>query len=224
MIHYTLTRSKRKTVAVYIRGDCVDVRAPLKMPKRDINRFVASKEKWINDKLVLFRKRSKRREVFSLNYGSIITLRGSEYIITSSYKTRKGFDGEAYYLPPGFEPEQIKQTCIQTYRRLAWAHLVGRAAVYADRMGAAPASVKVSDAKKRWGSCSSKRSVNLSWRLMMADDSVIDYVVVHEHAHLYKMNHSPRFWTVVGSVLPDYREQKRKLKLFLERLAGEDWD
>ena len=57
----------------------------------------------------------------------------------------------------------------------------------------------------------------------MADDAIIDYVVVHELAHIKEMNHSARFWAVVESVLPDFRERKRKLKELQSRLSGEDW-
>jgi len=57
----------------------------------------------------------------------------------------------------------------------------------------------------------------------MADDAIIDYVVVHELAHIKEMNHSSRFWTIVESVLPDFRERKRKLKELQNRLSGEDW-
>ena len=223
MTNYTLTRSKRKTVALYIRDGGAEVRAPLKMPKRDIDRFVASKENWIADKLSQSRERAERREAFALNYGDAVTLRGTEHAITARNGTRAGFDGEVFYLPPNLGPEQIKAGCVQIYRHLAKKHLTGRAAFYAGQMGVTPAAVKINGAKARWGSCSTKRSVNFSWRLMMADDGVIDYVVVHELAHLSEMNHSARFWAIAESVLPDCREREKRLKALNKRLASEDW-
>ena len=90
-------------------------------------------------------------------------------------------------------------------------------------MGVTPIAVKINSAMRRWGSCSSRMSLNFSWRLIMADDAIIDYVVVHELAHIKEMNHSARFWAVVESVLPDFRERKRKLKELQSRLSGEDW-
>ena len=87
-----------------------------------------------------------------------------------------------------------------------------------------PAAVKINEAKGRWGSCSSKKSLNFSWRLMMAGESVIDYVVVHELAHLKEMNHSPRFWAEVGRVLPDYPGRRAKLKELQKLLSVEDWE
>ena len=78
-------------------------------------------------------------------------------------------------------------------------------------MGVKPRQLKLSDAKRRWGSCSAKQSINLNWRLIMLDDSLIDYVVVHELAHLLELNHSADFWRIVESVLPDHRDLTQKV-------------
>ena len=64
-----------------------------------------------------------------------------------------------------------------------------------------------------WGSCSSKGNINLSTRLLFAPDTVIDYVIIHELTHLIEMNHSPKFWNMVESVMPDYKEKEKWLKL-----------
>jgi len=94
-----------------------------------------------------------------------------------------------------------------------------RVAHFAALMGLSPTQVKISGAQSRWGSCSSKGSLNFSWRLMLADEDVIDYVVVHELAHLREMNHSPRFWAVVAQAMPDYKTRQAKLKA-LQRKIG----
>jgi predicted metal-dependent hydrolase len=95
---------------------------------------------------------------------------------------------------------------------------------YAAQVGVEPVGIKINGAKSRWGSCSAKKSLNFSWRLMMADDEVIDYVVVHELAHIKEMNHSPAFWAIVSSVLPDYKQRQTKLKALHKKLSEEDWD
>jgi len=91
-------------------------------------------------------------------------------------------------------------------------------------MGLSPNSLKINSAKTRWGSCSSKANLNFSWMLMMADDEVIDYIVVHELAHLRQMNHSPQFWEIVEKYIPDYKERKKRLKLLQLKLNEEDWE
>ena len=89
---------------------------------------------------------------------------------------------------------------MEWYRQEAWDHLKARVADYGNVMGVKPSQLKLSNAKKRWGSCSGKRSINLNWRLIMLEDQLIDYVVVHELAHLIELNHSLGFWGVVERV------------------------
>jgi len=224
MIDYTLTRSNRKTAAIYVRDGFVTVRAPLKMPKRDIDRFVASKEKWITDKLAELRVQLEQREAFTLNYGDALLYRGKGYAIAARSGNRVGFDGAVFYMPPELAPEQIKAACVQIYRMLAKRDLTGKVLDFAKQMGVMPSDVKVNGAKTHWGSCSGKKSINFSWRLIQAADDVIDYVVVHELAHLTEMNHSARFWAIVEGVLPDYKVRKAQLKGLQQRLCVENWE
>lgn len=224
MITYTLVRSSRKTIALYVRDGKVEVRAPLKAPKRDIDKFILTKEKWINDKLAASSERQEQRQNFSLKYGDSVLYRGKEYTIIERPGNRVGFCDEGFYMPPNLDSEQIKSACIQIYRLLAKRDLTNKSLDYAKSMSVIPTAVKINGAKTRWGSCSSRKSLNFSWRLIMADDDVLDYVVVHELAHITEMNHSPKFWAIVEGVLPDYRERQKRLKDLQKRLAGEDWD
>jgi len=221
---YTLIRSKRKTVAIYIRNGTVEVRAPIKMPKAQIEAFVASKEKWIKTKLVESGERAKLRAHFELNYGDEILYRGKNYPIVAKEGGRAGFDHGCFQLPPNLTPEQIKSACIQIYRLLAKRDLTEKVFDFAQQMSVTPVNVKINGAKTRWGSCSAKKSLNFSWRLIMAEDEVVDYVVVHELAHIIEMNHSRRFWQVVESVLPDYGARQERLKMLQRRLSVENWD
>ncbi|MCL2037151.1 MAG: M48 family metallopeptidase [Oscillospiraceae bacterium] len=225
MQNYTLTRSKRKTIAIHVRDGIVEVRSPFKTPKSEIDKFVKSKEKWIENTLAKSAESKIQRDNFTLNYGSQILYRGSEIPIVAKHGNRVGFDSENrhFYLPPNLNPEQIKSACIQVYRVLAKCDLTEKVLRFAKMMNVMPTAVKINSAKTRWGSCSGRKSLNFSWRLIMADDDVIDYVVVHELAHITEMNHSERFWAIVESVLPDYRERKLRLKSLQKRLCGEDW-
>ena len=224
MMEYTLVRSKRKTAAIHVHESGVEVRAPMKMPKRDIDRFVASKEKWITDKLGMLRNRAKLREAFAPTYGDSVIYRGIECPISAKSSNYIGYDDGSFYMPPDLTPEQIKTACVQIYKLLAKRDLTAKTCDFAIQMNLKPSGVKINSAKTRWGSCSAKKSINFSWRLIMADDDVIDYVVVHELAHLAELNHSARFWSIVESVLPDFAERKTRLRDLNERLANENWD
>jgi len=167
-MYYTLIRTDRKTMAIYIRpGGLVEVRVPRRCPERDVERFVASKAKWIEEKRALVL---------------------------------------AQHRP---EPDPAQETAL---RARAKEILPKKVAHYSGQMGVSPARITITGARTRWGSCSGKGNLNFSWRLMLACEDEIDYVVVHELAHLREMNHSPRFWAVVEAVLPDYRERRLRLK------------
>jgi predicted metal-dependent hydrolase len=221
---YILTRSKRRTIALYVRDDAtIEVRAPLKTPKQDIDKFVRSKADWIAGKVALKREQAAARAEFALAYGASVAYRGREYPIEAKPGSRCGFDDTRFYVPPGLSPEQLQSAVAQVYRMLAKRDLSAKALDFAKRMGVMPSAVKINGAATRWGSCSAKKSLNFSWRLMMAEDAVIDYVVVHELAHITEMNHSDRFWAVVERVLPDCRERRMKLKALQRKLRLEDW-
>lgn len=225
MIQYTIIRSRRKTVAIHITKDAkVEVRAPMKTSKADINRFVSLKERWILSHLAEREESNSEKAAFSLDYGDTAVLCGIAYPIRARAGDRVGFDGDYFYMPPGLPPESVKDAVIQIYKTVAKQVITSKVKDIAGLMGVKPSAVKINGAKTRWGSCSGKNSLNFSWRLILADDAVIDYVVVHELAHIREHNHSPRFWTVVESVLPDYKERKRRLKDLQIKLAGEDWD
>lgn len=87
-----------------------------------------------------------------------------------------------------------------------------RVEYYSAQIGVSPARVSINSARTRFGSCSSKNTLNFSCRLMQYDERAIDYVVVHELAHIIHHNHSRSFWALVGKHMPDYKERKKLLK------------
>ena len=107
------------------------------------------------------------------------------------------------------EPDDAKKAALI---RAAKEILPGKVAHYAARMGVQPTGITVTAAATRFGSCSSKGRLSFSWRLMDYPEDAIDYVVVHELAHLLHMDHSRRFYAVVESILPDWKRRRALLK------------
>ncbi len=91
-------------------------------------------------------------------------------------------------------------------------------------MGVSVTNLKINSAKTRWGSMSSKKSVNFSWRLILADNDIIDVVVVHELAHIRQMNHSDKFRAEVEKILPDWREREKRLKELSRMINAQNWE
>lgn len=107
------------------------------------------------------------------------------------------------------EPDSAAQAA---YIRRAREELPERVARYAARMGVRPAGITITGARKRFGSCSGKNRLCFSWRLMQYPEEAIDYVVVHELAHIRHKNHGPDFYAFVEEILPDWRERRALLR------------
>lgn len=97
-------------------------------------------------------------------------------------------------------------------KHAAKKNLPQRTAFFADIMHLYPISVKITSAKKRFGSCNTKNSICFSWQLMLYPPSAIDYVIVHELAHIKHKNHGKAFYALIEEVLPDYKERIKLLK------------
>jgi predicted metal-dependent hydrolase len=108
--------------------------------------------------------------------------------------------------------EDVDRVLGAWYRAMATRFLGEMVLARAPQLGVPVPPLTIRDTRSRWGSCSSRGRVSLSWRLAMAPSAVADYVVVHELAHLREMNHSKAFWAVVASVAPDYKEPKAWLR------------
>ena len=110
-----------------------------------------------------------------------------------------------------FEEEKHVAALERKFRKAAKEYIPYRVEYFHKLTGGHYTSITIRDQKSRWGSCSSKGTLSFNYRLMMAPQKILDYVVVHELCHLTHMNHSPAFWSMVESILPDYKESKQWL-------------
>ena len=108
--------------------------------------------------------------------------------------------------------EHVPRRLLDFLKREARMTLEARSSDFAARIGARPRRIAVRDTASRWGSCSVTKSISYSWRLIFAPPFVLDYVVAHEVAHLREMNHGPRFWRLVRSLVPDIDSPQAWLK------------
>jgi predicted metal-dependent hydrolase len=112
----------------------------------------------------------------------------------------------------GTSDNKIRDTTQKWLLKQATLHYTARMNHYAALLGVTWKSLSLTNANTRWGSAKSDGSIRLHWRLMQFSPEVIDYVVAHELSHLRELNHSPRFWATVASVMPDYKARQKQLK------------
>lgn len=131
--------------------------------------------------------------------------------ITPAGRARWQFAGDTVHLglSPTVDANQLLEKALREKARQLFAE---RLAHYAPHLGVAPPPLRLSSARTRWGSCSHHGGISLNWRLVFMPLAIIDYVVAHELAHLREMNHSPRFWSVVEQLCPDWRARRLELR------------
>ncbi|WP_025769439.1 M48 family metallopeptidase [Thioalkalivibrio sp. HK1] len=112
---------------------------------------------------------------------------------------------------PDSEPDFLRKALEKWYRRQGKIHFAERIQYYLPQLDVPEPTLSIRGQRARWGSCSTTGRVSLNWRLMMAPVALSDYVVVHELCHLRYMNHSASFWSLVESIVPDYRLRRRRL-------------
>jgi predicted metal-dependent hydrolase len=210
---FEIIRSRRKTIALEITKEgAVLVRAPLKLPRREALAFVHQNRSWIARRLARFRIMQEERTPRRFQEGEPFPFLGEQHrlrFVDGGEYLRKE-NGEFLL---GTDLSSRAEGLFRTwYQARAREIFEDRVAHFALQMGLACRSIRITDAKERWGSCSAAGSLNFAWRLVMAPPSVIDYVIVHELTHLIEMNHSRRFWERLGSILPDYAKRRKWLR------------
>lgn len=215
-VPYVLRRARRRTIGLSIDHNGLRVGAPQRATLREVESLILQHGEWIGRKLDEWRNR-RPPEALCIVDGVQLPLLGSPLCI----RLALGANRCVWNLQTA---EQTLTLCLRTpseaprvlekaLREKARTLFVERLAEYALRLGVDLPPLSLSAARTRWGSCSLRSGIRLNWRLIHFPPAVIDYVVVHELAHLLEMNHGTRFWAIVERLYPDYRNARQKLKL-----------
>ena len=203
---------------IQVKDGLVEVRAPFKIEQKEIDSFVLQKMGWIKKKLSLqksikklIRKKFKNEENFQF-LGKDLKLK-----ITISENKKSYIDDKFIYLvlnnnKENFK-EKIKEKLEILFREKAKDVFKNKTLNEAKKIKVTPKKIIVRSYKRRWGSCSHKKDISYNWKLIMAPEKIIRYVVIHELCHLIHFNHSRDFWKSVEKIIPDYKSSKEWLKL-----------
>ena len=207
-LEYTIRRSPRaRRIRVKVDPhDGVEVVIPQRATHRDARQAVAELRPWIDRRL---READQARARLASPPGTVPFLDARLRLRYEPHRTRAARRGDELRVPER-EPHQAVERWYRTQARTEIAPSVARAAE-ALEIGR-PTSLAIRNQRTRWGSCSSTGTLSFNWRLLLAPEPVLDYVVWHEACHLVVMDHSRRFWALVERHVPDYREPRRWLR------------
>lgn len=231
VVAYALQRARRRTIGFTVGPDGLSVRAPSWVTLSGVDAALREKSDWILRKLSEARERQERVEGGRIAWadGAVLPYLGAplRVVLDPSH----GFSGKGgalmpladalgegaaadlhIGLPRSASPAQIRDTVQAWLMRDARRHFTVRLDHFAPQLGVRWTSLRLSNANTRWGSAKADGSIRLNWRLLHYRPAIIDYVVAHELAHLRVMDHSPRFWDTVATVVPDYAQLRSHLR------------
>ena len=215
-VAYLFQRVRRRSIGFVVGPDGLEVRAPKWVTIKEVELGLQERGEWVLRKWAEMQERQKNirqiewREGASLDYlGSPIHLRLSPENGRSELTVQREL---LLALPHNAEPSQIRDAVQAWLMREAKELFETRLNFYAPQMGVQWRRLSLSNAGSRWGSARVDGAIRLNWRLIHLKPDAIDYVVVHELAHLHEMNHSPAFWNVVASILPDHVARRKELQ------------
>jgi len=227
VVAYALKRARRRSIGFIVGTEGLSVNAPKWVGLHDIEAALHEKSRWILKKLQEQQERAQRMQSAKVEWcdGTTIPFLGETVIVVLDARATGAVlntDADALPgvprltlhvgLPQSAAPEQIRDAVQSWLQRQARRVFEERCAHFAQQLKVRVTKLSLSSAQTRWGSASADGSIRLNWRLIHFAMASIDYVVAHELAHLRHMDHSPRFWDVVRSVLPDYEQARGSLK------------
>ncbi len=222
-LSYQLRRSpRRRTIAIAVDPqDGLVVYSPMRLDAEGLKEFLLEKAEWILSNTEKLEAQRARAPEVRWESGGQILFRGAPLALRvepGGARARAALEGGALVIrtPPedGLLPEgeRVRAVVVKWLREQAAADVDASVQKHEVYLDVKPRSVRVREQKRRWGSCSAGGALNFNWRLILAPGPVLDYVVVHELCHLKELNHSPRFWNWVASLLPGYREPRAWLR------------
>ncbi len=216
-----IKRSSRKSLAIHVRHRKVEVRCPRWTSQREILQFLQSNQDWIKQKL---REEAQRyRESLRIENGRKIFYRARERRIVFQEFPRQRVvvtRDEFIIQGPKLTQASARQQVEAFLQERAGRYLPDRARAVARylRVSRRLKEVKLRKTKTKWGHCTSTGVVQFNWLIMLAPNSIIDYMIAHEVCHLVHMNHSAEFWELVESICPDYEYYRDWLQQHEHRL------
>lgn len=220
-LEYKVIKKDKKGISISIdeKGEII-VRAPMNMDYGSIERIIENKIDWIYKSKNIIEDKIEYLKSMGILQGQNMLWLGKLLKVEKLPSNIKGCHVEilddriAVYGNEELlrDHETVSRSIRKFYREKSKIIFNKRVGLYSKKINLYPNKINIRCQKTRWGSCSSNRNLSFNYKLLMAPIDVIDYIVVHELCHLAYMNHSKEYWSLVGSIIPQYLERRNWLK------------
>lgn len=212
-LDYQVIYSDRKRITITVERDrSVVVRAPIGTPEDKIRQTIESKKLWLFEKINHAQKYPPEKSRKEFVTGETLMYLGRYYRLEITGDDEPGVRFQNRFYVSRCYQSQAGKLLSAWYMARAREKLTPRIRSFAESMGVAHNQILVSDLKYRWASCTPKGNLNFNWRIIKAPTFVIDYLIVHELAHLLEPNHGPAFWNIVAVQVPKFQVAKDWLR------------
>jgi predicted metal-dependent hydrolase len=219
-IYFELIYKNRKTISLQLDGyGNVKVHVPKGKDMTSVTHFLESNWDAIVQKREEMKARLEGPQAKVYETGERFLYLGRSFPIQISQKSAVSQDnaeweGEILHIVvKSLEEERVQQALKRFYYQQCKALVEKSIRAYQSHFKDRPRSIRINDSSTNWGTCDAKKQLTFNWKLAMAPQEVIDYVVVHEMCHMVHLNHDRSFWRLVGKIYPDYETQERWLAL-----------
>ena len=209
--------NRKKTISLQVKDNTLIIKTPRNVSKKTLDDLINRKQEWIKQRAILnFEEQSLRNREFTDN--EKFYFRGNEYRLSlilgrkEAVKIAGGLLLVTYIVDRSIDRKVIRRLLEDWYLKESTKILKLRTEELAKQMRVQPSGITVKNYISKWGSCTANNKISYNWRIIMAPDHIIDYLIIHELSHIIEPNHSKNFWHQVGKYCEDFQKKRKWLR------------
>ena len=209
--------NRKRTIALQVKNNKLIIKTPRSVSKKILVDLIKRKQHWINQRAILnFEEQNLKNREFIDN--DKFYFRGDEYRLSlilgrkDAVKIEGGLLLVSYVDDKSIGKENIKRLLEDWYLKESIKILKARTEELAQQMRVQPYGITVKNYNSKWGSCTANNKISYNWRIIMAPDYIVDYLIIHELSHIIEPNHSKNFWYQVGRYCEDFQKKRKWLR------------
>ena len=214
LIEYT---NRKRTISLQLKDNKIIIKAPRTVSRKNLDEVIQKKQKWIKQRAILnFEAQNLKNREFIDN--DKFFFRGEEYHLSlilgreEAVKIEGGLLLVSYVDDKSIGRDTIKRLLEDWYLHESTKILKARTEELAQQMKVQPCGITVKNYNSKWGSCTANNKISYNWRIIMAPDCIVDYLIIHELCHIIEHNHSKNFWDYVGTYCEDFQKKRKWLR------------